>query len=66
MSITTKIVSSNRDHDGVYSIQHYVIKFVSERGWDVLRKYRSTTNEKIIDRWNHIMDEYKTNNVPVI
>lgn len=38
----------------------------SKRGWDVLRKYRSTTNEKIIDRWNHIIDEYKTNNVPVI
>jgi hypothetical protein len=28
--ITTKIVSSNRAHGEVYSIQHYVIKFVSD------------------------------------
>jgi len=27
--ITTKVVSSNPVHDEVYSIQHYVIKFVS-------------------------------------
>ena len=26
--ITTKVVSSNPVHDEVYSIQHYVIKFV--------------------------------------
>jgi hypothetical protein len=26
--ITTKVVSSNRVHDEVYLIQHYVIKFV--------------------------------------
>ena len=29
MSITTKIVSSNPIHGEVYSIQHYMIKFVS-------------------------------------
>ena len=28
--ITTKFVSSNIAHDKVYSIQHYVIKFVSD------------------------------------
>ena len=28
--ITTKIVSSNLAHGEVYSIQHYVIKFVSD------------------------------------
>ena len=28
--ITTKVVSSNPDHGEVYSIQHYVIKFVSD------------------------------------
>ena len=28
--ITTKVVSSNHAHGGVYSIQHYVIKFVSD------------------------------------
>ena len=28
--ITTKVVSSNATHDAVYSIQLYVIKFVSD------------------------------------
>jgi hypothetical protein len=28
--ITTKVVSSNPIHGEVYSIQHYVIKFVSD------------------------------------
>ena len=28
--ITTKVVSSNLVHGEVYSIQHYVIKFVSD------------------------------------
>ena len=32
--ITTKVVSSNRVHGMVYSIQHYVIKFVSDL-WQV-------------------------------
>ena len=31
MYITTKAVSSNPAHDGVHSIQHYVIKIVSDR-----------------------------------
>ena len=31
-SITTKVVSSNPVHGEVYSIQHYVIKFVSDLG----------------------------------
>ena len=30
LSITTKVVSSNPVHGEVYSIQHYVIKFVSD------------------------------------
>ena len=30
VSITTKIISSNPIHNKVYSIQHYVIKFVSD------------------------------------
>jgi hypothetical protein len=29
-AITTKVVSSNPVHGEVYSIQHYVIKFVSD------------------------------------
>jgi hypothetical protein len=32
--VTTKVVSSNPVHDEVYSIQHYVIKFVSDL-WQV-------------------------------
>jgi len=32
--ITTKVVSSNTVHGEVYSIQHYVIKFVSDLGQD--------------------------------
>jgi hypothetical protein len=28
--ITTKVVSSSPVHDEVYSIQHYVIKFISD------------------------------------
>ena len=27
---STKVLSSNPDHDEAYSIQHYVIKFVSD------------------------------------
>jgi len=30
VSITPKVVSSNPVHDKVYSIQHYVIKFISD------------------------------------
>jgi len=34
--ITTKVVSSNPTHGDVYSIQHYVIKFVSDLLWFVV------------------------------
>jgi hypothetical protein len=49
MPITTKVVSSNRVHGEVYSIQHYVIKFVSDLrevgGFlRVLREPGSSTN----------------------
>ena len=30
LPITTKVVNLNTVHDEVYSIQHYVIKFVSD------------------------------------
>jgi hypothetical protein len=30
VSITTKVMSSNPTHGEVYSIQHYVIKFVRD------------------------------------
>jgi hypothetical protein len=30
VSITTKVMSSNLAHGGVYSIQYYVLKFVSD------------------------------------
>jgi hypothetical protein len=32
--VTTKVVSSNPVHGEVYSIQHYVIKFVSDLVFD--------------------------------
>jgi hypothetical protein len=32
VSITTKVVSSNPVHEEVYSIQHFVIQFVSDLG----------------------------------
>ena len=32
MPITTKVVSLNLSHGEMYSIQHYVIKFVSDLG----------------------------------
>ena len=35
--ITTKAVSSNPVHGEVYSIQHYVVKFVSDMVGGVLR-----------------------------
>ena len=45
--ITTKVVSSNSVHGEVYSIQHYVIKFVSDlkqvNGF--LRELYSSTNK---------------------
>ena len=67
MSVTTKVVSSNPVHNEVYSIQHYVIKFVSDlREFDgfhrVLRfpppRYNSNIVEsgvkhhKLIIDWN--------------
>jgi hypothetical protein len=42
VSITTKVVNSNTVRDEVYSMQHYVIKFVSDlqQVSDVLRILR--------------------------
>jgi hypothetical protein len=42
VSITTKVVSSNTVRGEVYSMQHYVIKFVSDlqQVSDVLRIFR--------------------------
>ena len=39
--ITTKVMSSNLAHGGVYSIQYYVLKFVSD-----LRKEPVSSTEK--------------------
>ena len=52
-TITTKVVSSNLTHDEVNSIQHYVIKFVSDfrkAGAFLLGTPVSSTNK--IDRHN--------------
>jgi hypothetical protein len=69
--ITTKVVSSNPIHDDVYSIQHYVIKFISDLWQDggflwVLqfhptRKRSSRYNWNIIERGvnNHKANEIK-------
>ena len=47
--MTTKIVSSNDAHGGMYLIQHYVIKFVSDLiaagGWFSLGTTVSSTNK---------------------
>ena len=49
MPITTKVVSSNPTHGQVYSIQHYVIKFIRELrqvgGWFSLGTSVSSTNK---------------------
>ena len=43
--ITTKVVSSNPAGGGVYSIQHYVIKFVSDLQWFSPGTSVSSTNK---------------------
>jgi hypothetical protein len=50
MSITTKVVSSNFVHGEVYSIQHYVIKFVIDIRQDggFLRVFRFPPPIKLI------------------
>ncbi len=50
MSITTKVVSSNLVHGEVYSIQHYVIKFVIDIRQDggFLRVFRFPPPIKLI------------------
>jgi hypothetical protein len=45
--ITTKVVSSNPVQDEVYSIQHYVIKFVI--GWDMLNSSAISALETVIN-----------------
>jgi len=46
--ITTKVVSSNPAHGELYSIQHYVIKFVSDLRQDIgfLRVFRFSSTNK--------------------
>jgi len=43
--ITTKVVSSNPVHGEVYSMQHYVIKFVSVLQLVVLSGYSGFLNQ---------------------
>jgi hypothetical protein len=43
--ITTKVVSSNPVHDEVYSIQHYVIKIVSDLRLVVFSEYSGSLNQ---------------------
>jgi hypothetical protein len=54
LSVTTKVVSSNQVHGEVYSIQHYVIKFVSDL-WQVsgyLWVLQFSPSIKLTDNWN--------------
>jgi len=47
VSITTKVVSSNTVHGEVHSIQHFVIKFVSDlRQGSIQLKFSMTGQEK--------------------
>jgi len=39
--ITTKVVCSNPIHNEMYSIQHYVIKFVSDLRFVIISGYSS-------------------------
>ena len=43
--IITKVVSSNRPHDELYVIQHYVIKFVGDLRWFSQNTLVSSTNK---------------------
>ena len=49
--ITDDVVSSNPAHDVVYSIQHYVIKFVSDlqQVYGILRVLRFPPPKKLIE-----------------
>ena len=52
--ITTKVVSLSPAHDEVYSIQHYVIKFVSDlpKVGGFLRELRFPSPIKLTPRYN--------------
>jgi hypothetical protein len=54
--ITTNIVGSNPDHGEVYSIQHYVIRFVSDLS-QVGGFLRTHTRKRSIHFWNIIRRE---------
>ena len=50
--ITTKVVSSNSVHDEVHSIQHYMIKFVSELSLGTPVSSTNKTDRYDILNWN--------------
>ena len=78
--ITTKIVNSNLFHGEVYSIQHYVIKFVSEdnKRWIFIKycvEYYYTYFAPVLfvsddNKWwifiKYCVDYYYTHFVPVL
>ena len=57
--ITTKVASSNPVHGQVYSIQHYVIKFVSQRFSPV-----SSTNKTVRHEITEILLKVALNSPP--
>jgi hypothetical protein len=53
--ITTKVVSSNPAHGEMYSVQHYVIKFVSNRSvvfsWYSVSSTNKTDGQIQVEKW---------------
>jgi len=64
VSITTEVVSSNPADGEVYSIQHYVIKFVSDlrQVGGFLRVLRIINKTDRHDNWNIVESGVKYNN----
>ena len=65
MPITTKVVSSNPVHSEVYSIQHYVIKFISDLR---LVSSMNKTDRHAWYNWNSVesdLKQHKPNHKPL-
>ena len=67
LPITTKVVSLNPAHGEVYSIQHYVIKFVSDMRqicmWFTPRNLVSSTNKTDLQNITEILLKVALNTI---
>ena len=61
--ITTTVVSSNLAHGEVYSIQHNVIKFVSDFRWFSLGTLASSTNKTDLHDITKILMKVELSNI---